>query len=162
MPSFDVVSEVDMQEIDNAINQAQKEISNRYDFKGSKAEIERSDQEVIVHAQDDYKLQAMKDVFQSKLVKRKVDLRTLDEGKIEQASGGTVRQKLAIQQGLDKEKAKKITKLIKGMKVKVQAQIQEDTVRVTGKKIDDLQSVIQSLKESKEVDLPLQYVNMRS
>ncbi len=162
MPSFDIVSKVDLQEIDNAVNQAIKEIQQRYDFKGSKSEIKwDKKEEVTVIGDDDNKLKSVIDILQTKLVKRGVSLKSLDYGKVEAASGDLRRQVIKIIQGIPTEKAKEITKIIKELKVKVQAQIQEEQIRVTGKKIDDLQEVIQALK-GKDFDINLQYVNMRS
>lgn len=162
MPSFDIVSKVDVQEVDNAVNQAVKEMQQRYDFKGSKSEIkwEKKD-DITVIADDDGRLRSVLDILQTKLVKRGVSLKSLDYGKVEEASGGMKRQVIKIRQGIPTEKAKEITKIIKELKVKVQAQIQDEQIRVTGKKIDDLQEVIQEIK-GKELDINLQYVNMRS
>lgn len=161
MPSFDIVSKVDVQEIDNAVNQAIKEIQQRFDFRGSKSEIKwEKKEEMTIIADDDNKLTAVIDVLQTKLIKRGVALKALDYGKVEDASGGLKRQVIKIRQGIPTEKAKEITKFIKEMKVKVQAQIQDEQVRVTGKKIDDLQEVIQTLK-AKDFDINLQYLNMR-
>lgn len=163
MPSFDVVSEVNLQEIDNAVNQTNKEISQRYDFKGSKTSLEWKvkDKQIILTADDDYKLNAATDILQSKLVKRSISLKNLKYKTIEQATGGQVRQVVDIQQGLDKEAAKKITQKIKDSKLKVQAQIMEDQVRVSSKSIDELQSIIGMLK-SADIELGLQFVNMRN
>ncbi len=162
MASFDIVSKIDLQEVDNAVNQAVKEMGQRYDFKGSKSEIKWDKQgELILIGDDDYKLQAITDMLQNKFVKRKLSLKSLDYGTIEDASGALKRQVITIKQGIEKEKAKEIVKIIKGMKTKVQAQIQEDFVRVSGKKLDDLQAVIAELK-GKELDTPLQFENMRS
>jgi uncharacterized protein YajQ (UPF0234 family) len=163
MPSFDIVSDVNMQEMDNAVNQTVKEISQRYDFKGSKTSVElrQKDKQVIVVAEDDYKLGAAKDILQSKMVKRSVPLKNLKYETIEQATGGQVRQVITIQQGIDKDVAKKITTLIKDSKLKVQAQLMEDQVRVTGKNIDDLQETMRSLRAS-SLDVELQFTNMRS
>jgi len=161
MPSFDVVSKVDMQEIDNAVNQARKEIIQRYDFKGSKSEITLEGDDIKILADDDYKLKAVIDIIQSKLLKREISLKSLDYGKEEPASGGMIRQTIHIIQGVDKEKGKEINKIIKEAKLKVQSQYQEDQVRVTGKKIDDLQDVIQLLK-GKDLGVDLQFINMRS
>ncbi len=162
MPSFDIVSKVDLQEVDNAVNQAVKEIQQRYDFKGSKSEIKwDKKEEVIVTGDDDGKLRSVIDILESRLVKRGISLKSLDLGKVEIASGDLRRQTIKIVQGIPSEKAKEITKIIKELKVKVQAQIQEDQIRVTGKKIDELQEVIQALK-GKDLDVNLQYVNMRS
>lgn len=162
MPSFDIVSKVEMQEVDNAVNQAQKEMQQRYDFKGSKSEIKwEKKEEMTIVADDDGKLASVIDILQNKLVKRGISLKSLDFGKVEDASGSMKRQVIKIQQGIPTEKAKEITKTIKDSKLKVQAQIQEDQVRVTGKKIDDLQEVIQMLK-SKDLKIDLQFINMRS
>jgi uncharacterized protein YajQ (UPF0234 family) len=161
MPSFDIVSKVDMQEIDNAVNQAAKEIEQRYDFKGTHNEIALEKDGIALLGADDYKLQAMIDILKGKLVRRGVSAKCLDFGKKEPASGGAVRQRAAIVQGVSTEKGKEIVKLIKDSKLKVQAQIMEDQVRVTGKKIDDLQEIIQFLK-GKDLGIELQFVNMRS
>lgn len=161
MPSFDIVSKVDMQEVDNAVNQVKKEIGQRYDFKGSKSEIELKEEAITVLADDDYKLKAVIDILQSKIINRKISLKSLDYGNEEPASGGMIRQVINIKQGIATEKGKEINKIIKDAKMKVQSQIQGDQVRVTGKKIDDLQEVIQLLK-SKDLGVDLQFVNMRS
>lgn len=161
MPSFDIVSKVDLQEVDNAVNQAVKEISQRYDFKGTSNEVTLEADSLTILAADDYKLQAIKDILIAKLVRRNVSPKCFDYGKEEAASGGAVRVKAAIVQGISKEKGKEIVKLIKETKLKVQAQIMEDQVRVSGKKIDDLQEVMQTLKE-KDVGIELQFENLRS
>jgi uncharacterized protein YajQ (UPF0234 family) len=161
MPSFDVVSVVDMQEVDNAVNQAIKEIGQRYDFKGSKTEVTLEKDAIKVVTDDDFRLKAVVDVLQSKFVRRGVSLKALQYGKVEPASGGLVRQLIAIQQGISKEKGREIVALVKGTKRKVQAQIQDEQVRVTGKNIDDLQEVIRLLK-AKDLGVDLQFVNMRS
>jgi len=161
MPSFDIVSKVDFQEVDNAVNQAVKEISQRYDFKGTTNEVTLEKESLSILAADDYKMQAIKDILIAKLVRRKVSPKCFNYGKEEIAFAGAVRVKAAIIQGIDKEKAKEIVKLIKTTKLKVQAQIMEDQVRVTGKKIDDLQEVMQMLK-GKDLEIELQFENMRS
>jgi cyclic-di-GMP-binding protein len=163
MPSFDVVSEVNLQEMDNAVNQTTKEISQRYDFKNSKTSVEwrAKEKEVIIVADDDYKLSAATDILQSKLVKRSVPLKNLKYETIEQATGGQVRQVIKIQQGIDKENAKKITQVIKDSKLKVQAQIMDDQVRITSKSIDDLQDTIRTLR-SANLEVELQFTNMRN
>ncbi len=162
MPSFDIVSQVDLQEVDNAVNQASKEMTQRYDFKGSGSEIDWDKAgEIKLLGDSDNRLTAIIDILQSKLVKRGVSLKTLDYGAVEPASGGKVRQVITLKQGISAEKAKEINKIIKEAKLKVQSQIQGDQVRVTGKKIDDLQSVIQELK-GRDLGLELQFVNMRS
>jgi cyclic-di-GMP-binding protein len=160
MPSFDIVSEVDMQEADNAVNQASKEIKTRYDFKGSKSSIEREEAVISVISDDEYKMEQVMEVLKGKLVKRKIDPNVLDFSELEPASGALVRQKVTIRQGVDKELAKKIVKIIKNSKAKVQASIQGEQVRVTGKKRDDLQGVITLMKGSK-LEMPLQYINFR-
>ena len=161
MPSFDIVSKVDEQEVDNAVNQAIKEMSQRYDFKGSKSEIKwEKKEEVTIIADDDYKLKAVIDILQTKLAKRGVSLKSLEYGKVEDASGGLKRQVIKILQGIPQEKAKEISKFIKELKLKVEAQIQADQIRVSGKKIDDLQEAIRSLRE-KDFKIALQFVNMR-
>lgn len=161
MPSFDIVSKVEMQEIDNAVNQTVKEIAQRYDFKGSKSEITLEKEAIKILADDDFRLKAIVDILQSKLIKRGISIKALQYGKPETASGGMVRQTLTIQQGVSKEKGKDIVAVIKDSKLKVQAQIQDDQVRVTGKNIDDLQEIIGILK-GKDLGIELQYVNFRS
>ncbi|HIJ82547.1 MAG TPA: YajQ family cyclic di-GMP-binding protein [Desulfuromonadales bacterium] len=160
MPSFDIVSKVDMQEVDNAVNQAVKEIGQRYDFKGSKSQIIPEKDSVKILADDDYKLKAVIDVLQSKFLKRNISVKALQYGKVEPASGGLVRQIITVQQGISKEKAKDIIAIIKESKLKVQAQIQDDQVRVTGKNRDDLQDAIQLLKGT-EIDVEMQFINFR-
>ena len=160
MPSFDIVSKVDMQEVDNAVNQAVKEIGQRYDFKGSKCRSRRRRDSVKMLADDDYKLKAVVDVLQSKFLKRNISIKALQYGKVEPASGGMVRQIITVQQGISKEKAKDIIAVIKEAKLKVQAQIQDDQVRVTGKNRDDLQDAIQLLKAS-DMDVEMQFLNFR-
>src|SRR5258708_256163 len=146
MPSFDIVSEVNLQEVDNAINQARKELSTRYDFRGSKSEIQFDNNEIKIIGDDDYKLRAVKDILESKLLKRGVSLKSLDYQKEEDASMGTKRQVAKLINGLSKEKAKEIVALIKDSRLKVQPAIQDEQVRVTSKSIDELQSVIAALK----------------
>lgn len=160
MPSFDIVSKVDMQEVDNAVNQAVKEIGQRYDFKGSKSEISQEKDAIKVLADDDYKLKAVIDVLQSKFLKRNISIKSLKYGKVEPASGGMVRQMIDVQQGISKEKGKEIIAAIKESKIKVQAQIQDDQVRVTGKNRDDLQACIQLLK-GKDLEVEMQFTNFR-
>lgn len=162
MPSFDIVSVVDMQEVDNAVNQAVKEINQRYDFKGSKTEVSlEKDGTIRLQTEDEFRLKAVVDVLQSKCVRRGVSLKALQYGKAEPASGGRVRQVVTIQQGISKEKGREIVALVKETRLKVQSQIQEEQVRVTGKNIDDLQEVIRVLKE-KELGVEMQFVNFRS
>jgi uncharacterized protein YajQ (UPF0234 family) len=160
MPSLDVVSQVDRQEVDNALNQTRKEVGQRYDFKGSKTEIREDGDDLHIVSDDEHKVKAVVDVLQSKLVRRGVSLKALVYGTIEPAAGGLAKQTITLQQGIDTDKAKHIVKLIKDSKIKVQAQIQADQVRVTGKKRDDLQAVIQLLKQQ-DLDLPLQFTNFR-
>ena len=160
MPSFDVVSKVDMQEVANALQQTRKEVQQRYDFKGSKTEIEQEKNVLKILSDDDFKVKAVVDVLQSKLIKRSVNLKSLEYGKIEPAGGGLARQAITIHEGLDTDAAREVVKLIKDSKVKVQAQVQDDQVRVTGKKRDDLQEVIQVLRAA-DFRRPLQFVNMR-
>ncbi len=159
MPSFDVVSEVDLHELGNAVDQANREIDNRFDFKGTDARIERAESVLTLEAQNEFQIKQMTDILHKKLVKRGVDIDSLEEGKL-QESGSRARQELKVRQGIDKETARKIVKIVKETKLKVQAAIQGDQVRVTGKKRDDLQQVITGLREAK-LDLPLQYINFR-
>jgi uncharacterized protein YajQ (UPF0234 family) len=161
MPSFDIVSKVDMQEADNAVNQTVKEIAQRYDFKGSKSQLTLETDTVKVLADDDFRLKAIIDILQSKCIKRGISPKALQYGKAESASGGMVRQIITIQQGISKEKGKELNGIIKESKLKVQSQIQEDQVRVTGKNIDDLQEIIRLLKE-KDIGIEMQFVNFRS
>ena len=160
MPSFDIVSEVDWQEVKNAVNMANKEISNRYDFKGSDARIEESDPKLTLHADDTFKVNQVLDVLLLKLSKRGIDVNALDKAEPKSSPTGKAMQEVTVLQGVDTERAKKIVKLIKAEKYKVQAAIQGEQVRVTGKKRDDLQQVIGFLKEQK-LDIPLQYTNFR-
>lgn len=158
--SFDVVSKLDMQEVDNAVNQANKEIETRFDFKNSKSKIEFNGEELTLFSDDEYKLAALLDVLQTKCVKREVSLKALKPGSVEPAAGGTVRQSISLQQGIDQDTSKSITKLVKDSKLKVQASIQSDQVRISGKNRDDLQSVITLLREA-DLPVPLQFVNYR-
>ena len=159
-PSFDVVSQVNLPEVSNAVAQAQKEIAQRFDLKGTAAGLTLAGTELTLTANDDFGLKAVNDLLQGKLVKRSVPLKALDYGKPEPAAKGTVRQLVKIQQGIATEKAKEIVKAIKDAKLKVQAAIQGDQVRVTGKKKDDLQQVIALLKGA-DFGLPLQFTNYR-
>lgn len=162
MPSFDVVSEVNKVELTNSIDQANKEITNRFDFKGSDSRIEASKEfELTIYADDDFKLSQVRDVLTAKMSKRGIDVRVLEkEGKIEKISGNKLKEIVKIQNGIDQDTGKKIVKLIKDSKLKVQASIQGEAVRVTGAKRDDLQQVIQMLKET-VTELPLQFNNFR-
>jgi hypothetical protein len=160
--SFDVVSEVNIQEVKNALDQTVKELQQRFDFKGSKSRVtlEEEDKALVIVSDDDGKLKGVIDILQSKLVKRGVSLKALDYGKIEHALAGTVRQRVAITQGIASDKAKDITKAIRDGKFKVQAQIQSDQLRVTSKSRDELQTVIAFLKEQ-DFGIPLQFTNYR-
>ena len=160
MPSFDVVSQVDPQEVDNSINQTRKEVGQRYDFKGTKTSLEVDKESIHIVSDDDFKVKAVVDVLQSKIVRRGISLKALVYGKIEPAAGGLAKQTITIQQGIDADHARQIVKLVKDTKLKVQVQIQADQLRVSGKKRDDLQAVIQLLK-AQELDLPLQFSNFR-
>jgi cyclic-di-GMP-binding protein len=160
MPSFDVVSQVNRQEIDNALNQARKEVGQRYDFKDSRTTIECEKDEIHINSVDDFKVKATVEVLQEKLARRQVPLKALVYAPIEPAAGGRAKQTITIQQGITTEKARDIIKRIKDSKLKVQAQIQGDQLRVTGKKRDDLQQVIARLK-AEDFGLPLQFVNFR-
>jgi uncharacterized protein YajQ (UPF0234 family) len=159
--TFDIVSEVDRAEMVNAINQTTKEVGQRFDFKGSAAAVELEDEALVLSAEDETRLRNMNDILQQKLVRRGVPLKALDYGKIEPAAGGTVRQRIAIQQGIPQDKAKEIVKFIKDTKVKVQAAIQGDVVRVSGKDRDTLQDVIGKLK-AKDFGINMQFTNYRS
>jgi hypothetical protein len=160
--SFDVVSKVDLQEVSNAVAQASKEIATRFDFRGSASKIELRDKdlEVVLVSDDEHKLKSVVDVLETKLVRRGVAVKALDYGRVEPAAGGTVRQAAKIQQGIPSEKAKEIVKAIKDRKLKVQASIQADQVRVAGRSKDDLQSAITVIKE-RDFGLPLQFTNYR-
>ncbi|MBN2984244.1 MULTISPECIES: YajQ family cyclic di-GMP-binding protein [Cohnella] len=158
--SFDIVSKVDMQEVNNAVTQALKEIETRFDFKGSKSGIKLEGESLVISSDDDYKLKSVIDILQSKLIKRGVPIRNLDYGKVEPASGGTVRQTVALKTGIDQENAKKINVLIRDSKLKVKSQIQGDQLRVTGKSKDDLQAVMTLLRGA-DLSLELQFVNYR-
>lgn len=159
--SFDIVSKTDYAEVTNALNQTSKEISQRFDFKGSKATVELQQKDLMLAAEDETKLRNMNDILQSKLVKRGISLKALDYQKIEPAAGGTVRQLVKVQQGIPTEKAKEVVKFIKDGKYKVQASIQGETVRVSGKDRDTLQEVISALK-AKDFGIDMQFDNYRS
>lgn len=161
MPSFDIVSELNMQEVDNAINQAKKEVEGRYDFKGSNAEIKWDKKEIVIQAEDDYKMSTMVSIIQTKMGKRGVDIKALKLDKVEPAGGKTLRQKITLQQGIDKEVAKEIVKSIKDSKLKVQPQIMDDKIRVTSKSIDELQATMAHVRGG-NFAVPLQFDNMRS
>jgi hypothetical protein len=159
--SFDIVSKIDYAEITNALNQTTKEVSQRFDFKGSKADVALEDKNLVLSAEDETKLRNMNDILQGKLVKRNIPLKALTYEKIEPAAGGSVRQKVTIQQGIPIEKAKEIVKFIKDSKIKVQAAIQGDVVRVSGKDRDVLQETIAKLK-SNDFGIDMQFDNYRS
>lgn len=158
--SFDIISQPNLQEIDNAIQMAMKEISTRFDFKGSISKIEKEGENIKIVSDDDYKLKSVINVFQDKLAKRRVLLKFFEYGKVEEALGGNVKQQVTIKKGIPQDKAKEITKLIKVSGLKVQTQIQGDQIRVSAKKIDDLQAVIQKLKAA-NLPIVLQFVNYR-
>ena len=160
MPSFDIVSEVNQVEVRNAVDQCNKEISNRFDFKGSDARVEIQDQILMVFADDNFKLGQVKDVLTARLAKRSVDVRALAPGEIEKTIGNTVKQPVTVRVGVEQELAKKIVKLLKDSKLKAQASIQGDAVRVAGAKKDMLQEVITLVKKS-ITDVPLQFKNIR-
>jgi uncharacterized protein YajQ (UPF0234 family) len=158
--SFDIVSKVEISEVANAIAQTMKEIGTRYDFKGSKSEVSLDKEELVLVSDDEYKMDQLKDVLFSKLMKRGVPVKNLDYGKIEKASGGTVRQRAKLVQGIDKENAKKINTVIKNSGVKVKTQVQDDQVRVSGKSRDDLQKII-SLVHEADLSIDVQFINYR-
>lgn len=159
MPSFDVVSEVDLQEIRNAADQSNREVGQRFDFKGSGARFEHKDSEVTLHAQNDFQLRQMMEILEKRLAKREVDLGCLDR-KAPEISGSAARQRVVVKQGVDTDTARRIVKDIKDSKLKVQSQIQGEQVRVTGKQRDDLQQVIALLRQ-RDYQLPLQFINFR-
>jgi len=160
--SFDIVSEVDFQEIDNAMNQAEKEIMQRYDLKDSKTtlDLNKSDKTILINSKDDYGLKASLDILQSKFIKRKISLKVMKLNEVEPAANGRVKQLINLQSGISKDNAKKITKMIKEMKLKVNAQIMDEQVRVQGSKKDELQEVMSNLK-SAELDFPIQFTNYK-
>ncbi len=160
MPSFDVVSEANLVEVRNAVDQTNKEVGTRFDFKGSDARVEQKECELTLHADSDFQLGQVRDILHAKMTKRGVDIRFLDLGKVEKVGGDKVKQVVKVKNGIESEVAKKIVKSIKDSKMKVQASIQGDTVRVTGAKRDDLQSAIALLKKSVE-DTPLAFNNFR-
>lgn len=161
MPSFDIVSEINTQEADNAVNQTLKEIEGRYDFKGSKSVLLWDKKEITLTAEDDYKIGAMKDILQTKFHRRGIDIRALNYGKLEEMGGQMLKQKITLSQGIDKEKAKNITTYLKDLKLKIQPQLVDDKVRITSKSIDTLQEVMNLLR-AKDFGIPLQFNNMRS
>ena len=160
MPSFDIVSQVNQQEVKNAIEQANKEIANRYDFKGSDARVEQNELELTVFADDEFKLGQVMDVLRARLAKRNVDMRSLEPGAIDKVSGDKLKQALKVRVGIAQDRAKGIVKLIKDSKLKVAGSIQGDAVRVSGGKKDDLQAAIQLVRQA-VTDLPVQFINFR-
>lgn len=161
MPSFDVVSKVDWSEVKNAVNQTEQEVGQRFDFKGTGAEIELKDKLIVLRANTEERTKAILDVLQTKLIRRKVSLKHLDVGEPEKGPRSSFKLDVQVKEGIETEKAKEIVKLIKDSKLKVQPAIQEDSVRVTGKKRDDLQEAIQMLRGAEKLDLELQFVNFR-
>ncbi|MPM39589.1 hypothetical protein SDC9_86223 [bioreactor metagenome] len=159
--SFDVVSEVEMQEVDNAVNQASKELNQRFDFRGSKSSLELTGEEIKIISDDDFKLKSVIDILEAKIVKRGISLKNLEYGRIESASQGTVKQIVTVKKGISKEKGKDVIAAIKTSKLKVQAQIMDDQVRVSGKNKDDLQAVMALLRQN-DFGIELQFVNFRS
>jgi cyclic-di-GMP-binding protein len=161
MPTFDIVSEVDMQEVRNAVDQANREASTRFDFKNTDSSIELNDTELVLHSSTEDRLRALHQVLQEKLVRREVSLKAFDDGKIEEAAKGTARQKIAIRAGISSDNARELNKFIKGLNLKgVSSQTQGDQLRVSGKKRDDLQAVISACRE-KDFGIPLQFNNFR-
>ena len=163
MPSFDIVSSFNMQEVDNAVNMVIRDIGNRYDFRGGKTTVslDKGEKFITIFADNTMQLAAVVDMLKSRAISRKVSLKVFKFHDEESAAGTSIRQKISLRQGIDRDRAKNINKMIKNKKLKVQSQIQGEQLRVTGKKIDDLQSVISMLK-SENLDIPLQYVNMKS
>ena len=162
MPSFDIVSTLNMQEIDNAVNMVKRDINNRYDFKGSSSSItlNKNDKYILIEGDNDYQMDTVVDMLQNRSISRKVSVKVFICHNIEKASGMKFRQRVDLQSGISKENGKRINTMIKDMRLKVNSQIQGEQIRVTGKKIDDLQTVISNLKE-KNIDIPLQFVNMK-
>src|SRR5687767_8887503 len=162
MPSFDVVSEIDMQEVRNAVDQAQRELATRFDFKDTGSEIELGKDDLTLRSSSEDRLKAVRLVLEEKFVKRKLSLKTLDWGTVEGASGQTVRQKVTLKAGISSDTARDLNKRIKALGLKgIQSQTQGDAIRVTGKKRDELQAVIAALKGAEDLDLPLQFNNFR-
>ena len=160
MPSFDIISRTDLAEVDNAVQGAMREIATRYDFKGSSCSIERTDETLLIRADDDFKLKQVQELLRGHMAKRKVDVGAFDFGTPEKASGNKLRQTVKIKQGVERDLAQQVVKAVKGAKLKVQVAIQGDELRVSGKKRDDLQEAI-ALVKGLEVEQPLQYVNFR-
>jgi len=160
MPSFDIVSQVNQQEVKNAVEQANKEIQNRYDFKGSDARIEQDELALTVYADDEFKLGQVTDVLRQRMAKRGIDVRCLELGAVEKISGDKAKRLVTVKTGIEQEKSKQIQKLIKDAKLKVQGSIQGDLLRISGAKKDDLQAAIQLVRQQ-VTDLPLQFINFR-
>ena len=163
MPSFDIVSKLDMQEVDNAVNMVKRDITNRYDFKGSSSSVtlNKTDNNIVINADNDYQMNTIVDMLENRSISRKVSIKAYKYKGIETASGMKLRQHVDLQSGISKENGKKINSLIKDLKLKVNSQVQGEQLRVTAKKIDDLQTVITTLK-GKSLEIPLQFVNMKS
>jgi len=163
MPSFDIISSLNMQEIDNAVNIVKRDINNRYDFKGSSSSItlNKNDKYILIEGDNDYQMGAIVDMLQNRAITRKVSIKTFKYNNIENASGMKFRQRVELHSGISKENGKKINTLIKDMKLRVNSQVQGEQIRVTGKKIDDLQTIISNLKGI-NLNIPLQFVNMKN
>lgn len=159
MPSFDIVSQLDLHELSNAVDQTSREVSTRFDFKGTSARVEYKDSEITLFGDNEFQLNQVRDILEKKMAKRGIDVAALDPGKLETSAGKT-HQPVALRQGIDQQTAKRLVKIIKDAKLKIQASIQGDQVRVNGKKRDDLQQTITMLKEA-SLGLPLQYINFR-
>ncbi|MBL09761.1 MAG: YajQ family cyclic di-GMP-binding protein [Acidiferrobacteraceae bacterium] len=160
MPSFDIVSQVDWHEVTNAIDQTNREVSNRFDFKGSDARVAQDGESLIIHGDDEYRIGQVKDILEIRLTKRGIDIRCLLASAVRESSGGKAQQELKVRAGIDGVLAKKLVQVVKASKMKVQSSIQSEQVRITGKKRDDLQSIIKII-EQEELTLPLQFVNFR-
>jgi uncharacterized protein YajQ (UPF0234 family) len=160
MPSFDIVCKLDAQELDNAVNQTLREVGQRFDFKGTKTDVTREEAAIVLASADEFKVRAVNQMLREKLARRNVPLKALEDGPVEPAAGGTARQRITLQQGIATEKAREIVKLVKDTKLKVQVAIQGDQVRVTGKKRDDLQAVMQLLR-GRDLGIAMQFVNFR-
>ena len=158
MPSFDIVSQVDWHEVTNAIDQTNREVSNRFDFKGSDARVAQDGESLIIHGDDEYRIGQVKDILEIRLTKRGIDIRCLLASAVRESSGGKAQQELKVRAGIDGVLAKKLVQVVKASKMKVQSSIQSEQVRITGKKRDDLQSIIKIIEE---LTLPLQFVNFR-
>jgi len=160
MPSFDVVSRVDWQEVTNAVDQANREVRNRFDFKGSDARVDKNEPKLVIYADDEYRVGQVRDIVEVRLSKRSIDIGCLAMGEVRESSSGKAQQEITVRSGIDVDLARKVIKLIKGSKLKVQTSIQSEQVRVVGKKRDDLQFTI-TLLEEQDFGLPLQFVNFR-